>query len=61
MPGDKLLPLLLPLGLCLVAFGYWLLAVPPDALHDVMVARAKQGVLSVTGGGGLLMVWLAKR
>lgn len=48
-------------GTALVIYGYWRLAVPPDALYDELLARAREGVLSVAGGGGLLMVWLAKR
>lgn len=52
---------LLLLGVCLIAYGYWLLAVPPDALYHQMLARARDGVFSVMGGSGLLMVWLVKR
>jgi hypothetical protein len=55
-------PLLLLLaGTALVIYGYWRLAVPPDALYGEVLARAREGVLSVAGGGGLLMVWLVKR
>ncbi|MDY0385443.1 hypothetical protein [Trichlorobacter sp.] len=53
--------LLLLAGVTLVLYGYWRLAVPPDALYGEVLARAREGVLSVAGGGGLLMVWLAKR
>jgi len=45
----------------LILYGYWLLAVPPDALYHQMLARARDGVFSVMGGSGLLMVWLVKR
>lgn len=61
MPRSNLTSLLLLLGLCLVIAGYWRLAVPPDALYDEVLARVRQGVLSVAGGGGLLMAWLVKR
>jgi len=48
-------------GIALILYGYWLLAVPPDALYAEMLARAKGGILSVVAGGGLLVAWLAKR
>lgn len=53
--------LLLFSGITLVALGYYLLAVPPDLLYEEMIIKVRQGVFSVVGGGGLLMVWLAKR
>lgn len=48
-------------SVALIIYGYYLLAVPPDALYDEIVGRAKGGVMSVLGGGGLLMTWLALR
>ncbi len=48
-------------GLLLVVAGYHLLAVPPEAGYDEMLRRAWEGMFSVAGGGGLLMVWVAKR
>lgn len=48
-------------GIALIAWGYHLLAVPPDALSEVMLARAKSGVLSVVAGSACVMLWLAKR
>lgn len=53
--------LILLISLLLIAYGYWLLAVPPDTLYEQVLARAKGGIWSVAGGGGLLMVWLVKR
>ena len=48
-------------GILLIAFGYHLLAVPPDAMSEVMLSRAKNGMICVIGGGTLVMLWLAKR
>lgn len=48
-------------GTALVFYGYWLLAVPPDALYQEMLSRAKGGILSVVGGCGLLMAWMTQR
>ena len=48
-------------GFLLIAYGYWLLAVPPDALYQEMLSRAKGGILSVVGGCGLLMAWMTQR
>jgi hypothetical protein len=61
MPRTNLTSLLLLSGLCLVAVGYSRLAVPPDALYDEVLARVREGVLSVVAGGGLLMAWLTQR
>lgn len=52
---------LLLAGLMVVAWGYHLLAVPPEADYAEMLRRAKGGVFSVVGGSGLLTAWLAKR
>lgn len=52
---------ILLISLLLIAYGYWLLAVPSDTLYEEVLARAKGGIWSVTSGGGLLMVWLAQR
>jgi len=48
-------------GLLLIAWGYHLLAVPPDAGYDEMLSRAKNGVLFVISGATMVMIWLAKR
>lgn len=48
-------------GILLIAFGYHLLAVPPDAVSEVMLSRAKNGMICVICGGTLMMLWLAKR
>lgn len=53
--------LLLLAGILLIAFGYHLLAVPPDAVSEVMLSRAKNGMICVICGGTLVMLWLAKR
>jgi len=53
--------LLLLAGVTLVLYGYWWLAVPPDALYEVVLFRVKAGVLSVVGGSVCLAAWLAKR
>lgn len=53
--------LLLLIGVALIAWGYRLLSIPPDADHEVMVRHAKNGMLSVVIGGTMLMTWLAKR
>lgn len=54
-------PALLLAGIALVAWGYRLLSIPPDAGHEVMLQNAKNGMLSVVIGGTMLMTWLAKR
>ncbi len=54
-------PALLIAGIALIAWGYHLLSVPPDAGHEVMLRHAKNGMLSVVIGGTMLMVWLAKK
>ena len=48
-------------GIALILYGYWLLAVPPDALYQEMLSRAKGGILAVVGGSGLLMAWMTQR
>lgn len=53
--------LLLLAGIALIAWGYSLLSVPPDADHDLMLRHAKGGMLSVIAGGVMIMIWLAKR
>ena len=53
--------LLLLTGIALIAWGYHLLGVPPDAAHDEVMSRARSGMFSVVGGGAALMLWLAKR
>ncbi len=53
--------ILLAGGILLIAWGYHLLAVPPDTGFDEMLSRAKNGVLFVVCGGTCLMLWLAKR
>ncbi|MGB4599057.1 MAG: hypothetical protein WBI04_03685 [Trichlorobacter sp.] len=52
---------LLMLGIALILYGYWLLAVPPDALYEQVLARVKGGIFSVLGGSGILIAWLTKR
>ena len=47
-------------GIALILYGYWLLAVPPDALYQEMLSRAKGGILSVVGGCGLLIAWMTQ-
>ena len=54
-------PALLLTGIALIAWGYSLLSIPPDAAVDVMLGHAKNGMIAVVSGGTLLMVWLAKR
>jgi hypothetical protein len=49
------------IGIVLIALGYYQLAVPPDALSGVMLARAKNGMLCVLCGGTTIMLWLIKR
>lgn len=49
------------IGCVLIAWGYHLLAVPPDASYDEMLNRAKSGVLFVMCGGTTVMLWMAKR
>ncbi|GEM_PF-1161723 len=48
-------------GITLILCGYWLLAVPPDALYEQVLARVKGGIFSVLGGSGILIAWLTKR
>lgn len=51
----------LVIGIFLIILGYYLLAVPSDALYEVVLFRVKAGILSVVAGGGLLAAWLTKR
>lgn len=53
--------LFLLIGIALVGWGYHLLGVPPDAGHEVVMSRARNGMFSVVGGGAFLMLWLARR
>lgn len=52
--------LLLLTGIALIAWGYSLLSVPPDADHELMLRHAKGGMTAVVAGGTLIMIWLAK-
>lgn len=67
LTGNRLHPMLskrrflVLVSLTLIAYGYWRLAVPPDALYDVVLFRAKTGMLSVVAGGGFLAAWLTLR
>lgn len=61
MLSFNLKTLFLLTGIALIILGYWLLAVPPEAYHQEMLARAKSGVLSVVAGSTCVMLWLAKR
>ena len=47
--------------LILIAFGYHLLAVPPEASYQVMLERAKSGMLFTLAGGISLMIAIAQK
>jgi len=48
-------------GITLIAWGYHLLGVSPDAAHEEVMTRARNGMFCVVGGGAFLMLWLARR
>jgi hypothetical protein len=48
-------------GLALVAIGYWQLAVPPEAPYQIMLDRARNGMLSTVIGGLLLMIAMIQK
>ena len=52
--------LLLLAGILLIAWGYHLLSVPPDADYELMLRHAKGGMLSTVNGGTILMTRLVK-
>lgn len=53
--------LILLTGIALTAWGYHLLAVPPDTGYEQVLVRARSGMFFVAGGGAMMMLWLAKR
>mgnify|MGYP000855238806 CR=1 FL=1 len=56
------LPLIIVLtGIALITYGYWQLAVPPDAGYQELLDRARNGVFSVVAGSTCIMLWLARR
>lgn len=60
IPYLSLKNVLLTLGIALIALGYNMLSIEPDANIDVVMSQAKQGMMAVVSGGMMIMVWLAK-
>lgn len=59
MPSLK--QILLLAGISLIALGYWQLAVPPESSYQIMLERARNGMLSTLFGGLLLMIMMVKK
>jgi hypothetical protein len=57
----RLKSIMLFAGLTLVAIGYWQLAVPPDSPYQIMLERARNGMLSTLSGGLLLIIMLVQK
>lgn len=48
-------------GIITIGWGYHLLAVPPDASYQVMLERARSGMLFTLAGGISLIIAIAQK
>ena len=60
LPYPSFKTVLLVAGIALIALGYHMLSIEPDAGIDVVMSQAKKGMMAVVSGGMMIMVWLAK-
>lgn len=48
-------------GICLIAYGYHLLGVPPDTSTDIVITRVKHGELAIFIGATCFAIGLFRK